>query len=84
MPPQSARSDEPDEAHDVLVHYTQRRDAATGEKRDTWLVFRGLEEPTECATLDAATELARKLAKQHSRRAWLHDATGYPLKPIAK
>lgn len=84
MPTQSSRSEDPDERRDVLVHYTQIRHAAAGEKRATWVVFLGLEKHTECATLDAATELARKLAKQHGRRAWLHDATGYPLKPIAR
>ena len=80
---QSSGSDEPDESRDVLVHYTQIRHAATSEKRDTWMVFLGLEKHVECATLKAATELARTLAKKHGRRAWLHDATGYPLKPIA-
>ena len=49
MPTPSARSDEPDEARDVLVHYTQSRHAATGEKRDTCIVFLGLEQHTECA-----------------------------------
>ncbi len=83
MPTPSARSEEPD-ARDVLVHYTHSRYAATGEKRATWVVFLGLEKHTECATLDAATALARTLARQHGRRAWLHDATGYPLKPIAR
>ncbi len=84
MPPQGARSEDPDERRDVLVHYTQIRHAATGEKRATWVVFLGLEKHTECATLDAATALARTLARQHGRRAWLHDATGYPLKPIGR
>ncbi len=84
MPTQGARSEDPDERRDVLVHYTQIRHAATGEKRATWVVFLGLEKHTECATLDAATALARKLARQHGRRAWLHDATGYPLKPIGR
>ncbi len=83
MPTPSARSDEPDEARDVLVYYTQHRHPATGEQCDTWLVFLGLEQPTECATRNAATELARSLAREHGRRAWLHDATGYPLKPLA-
>ncbi len=83
MPTPSARSEEPDEARDVLVHYTQCRHAATGERRDAWIVFLGLEKHTECATLQAATELARTLAKKHRRRAWLHDATGYPLRPLA-
>ncbi len=64
------------------MHYTRIRHPATGEKRDTWVVFLGLEKPTECATLQAATELAQTLARKHGRRAWLHDATGYPLKPI--
>jgi hypothetical protein len=82
MPTQNSRSEDPDERRDVLVHYTQIRNAATGEKRATWIVFLGLEKHSECATLDAATKLARTLAKQHGRRAWLHDATGYPLKPI--
>jgi hypothetical protein len=57
--------------------------AATREKRDTWVVFLGLEQHTECATLQAATALARTLARQHGRQAWLHDRIGYPLKPIA-
>ncbi len=83
MPTQGSGSDEPDEGRDILVYYTQIRHAATGEKRDTWMVFLGLEKHTECATLDAATELARTLARTHGRWAWLHDATGYPLKPIA-
>ncbi len=83
MPMPSARSEEPDERRDVLVHYTQIRTAATREKQPTWVVFLGVEKHVECATLDAATTLARKLARQHGRRAWLHDATGYPLKPIA-
>ncbi len=83
MPTPSARSEEPDERRDVLVHYAQSRHAATGERRDIWVVFLGLEKHTECATRNAATELARTLARQHGRRAWLHDATGYPLKPIA-
>ncbi len=82
MPTPNARSEEPDERRDVLVHYTQSRHAVTSEKRATWVVFLGLEKHTECATLDAATALARTLARQHGRRAWLHDATGYPLKPI--
>ncbi len=82
MPTQCSRSEEPDERRDVLVHYTQIRNAATGEKRDTWMVFLGLEKHAECATVKAATELARTLARKHGRRAWLHDATGYPLKPI--
>ena len=82
MPTPSARREEPNERRDVLVHYTQSRHAVTDEKRDTWLVFLGLEKHTECATFKAATELARTLAKKHRRRAWLHDATGYPLKPI--
>ncbi len=84
MPTQGARSEDPDERRDVLVHYTQIRTAATGEKRATWVVFLGLQKHTACATLDAATALARTLARQHGRRAWLHDATGYPLKPIAR
>ncbi len=50
MPPQSARSEDPDERRDVLVHYTQIRHAATGEKRHTRIVFLGLEKHTECAT----------------------------------
>ena len=82
MPTPSARSQEPDGALDVLVHYTQSRHAGTGEKRDTWVVFLGLEKHTERATLQAATEVARTLARKHRRGAWLHDATGYPLKPI--
>jgi hypothetical protein len=82
MPTQSAPREEPD-ARDVLVHYTHSRYAATGEKRDTWVMFLGLEEHTECATLQAATALARTLARQHGRPAWLHDTIGYPLKPIA-
>ncbi len=64
------------------MHYTQSRHAGTGEKRDTCVVFLGLEKHTECTTLQAATEIARMLAKKHRRRVWLHDATGYPLKPI--
>ncbi len=83
MPTQSPRSEDPDERHDVLVHYTQIRNAATREKQPPWVVFLGVEKQAECATLDAATVLARTLARQHGRRAWLHDATGYPLKPIA-
>jgi hypothetical protein len=50
MPAQSARSEVPNERRDVLAHYTQIRHAATGEKRDTWLVFLGLEKHAECAT----------------------------------
>ncbi|HXZ44645.1 MAG TPA: hypothetical protein VEH53_07425 [archaeon] len=50
MPRQSTRPEEPDERHEVLVHYMQIRDAATREKRDTWIVFLGLEKHTECAT----------------------------------
>ncbi len=83
MPTPSAQSEEPNERRDVLVHYTQSRHAATSEKRDTWIVFLGLEKHVECATLDAAEAVARKLARQHGCRAWLHDATGYPLQPIA-
>ncbi|HXZ44202.1 MAG TPA: hypothetical protein VEH53_05180 [archaeon] len=64
------------------MYYTQSRHAGTGEKRNTWAVFLGLEKHTECATLQAATEVARTLTKKHRRGAWLHDATGYPLKPI--
>ncbi len=43
MPTQGARSEDPDERRDVLVHYTQIRTAATGEKRATWVVFLGLQ-----------------------------------------
>ncbi len=84
MPTQSSQSEDPDERRDVLVHYTQIRNAATREKQPTWMVFLGVEKHVECATLDAAEAVARKLARQHGRRAWLHDATGYPLKPIAR
>jgi hypothetical protein len=83
MPTQSSRVYEPDERRDVLVHYTRLRDAATGEKRDVWIVILGVEQHAEFATFKAATALARTLAKKHGRRAWLHDATGDPLKPIA-
>jgi len=55
---------------------------ASSEKRDAWMVWLGPEEQTECTTVEEATNLARKLTRQHRRRAWLHDAGGYPLKPI--
>lgn len=83
MPSHSPRREKPDEDRDVIVNYTQVHVAETGEKRDTWGVWLGQEKQTEWTTVEEATEFARKLARKHGRRAWLHDASGYPLKPIA-
>jgi len=81
-PSHRSRVKKPDEDRDVIVHYVQIHNAATGEKRDTWGVFLGLEKQAEFITFKDATAYARQLARKHRRRAWLHDASGYPLKPI--
>jgi len=78
----SSGREPPDEQRDVIVHFIQVRDAATGEKRDTWTVWLALEKQTDCTTVGEAIVLARQLGRKHGRQAWLHDATGYPLKPI--
>lgn len=82
MVSRSSRREKPDEHRDVIVHPMQVLDPTTGGKRNTWMVWLGPEKQTECTTVEEATELARRLARKHSRRAWLHDATGYPLRPI--
>ena len=78
----SSRQEEPDEGRDVVVHYLEVLDVSSREKRHTWTVWLGTEKQTECSTREEATGLARELARKHGRRAWLHDANGYPLKPI--
>lgn len=82
MTPGGSHREEPDESRDVIVHYIEIHYVPGGEKRDTWMVFLGLEKQADCNTLEEAITLARQLAKRHVRRAWLHDTTGYPLKPI--
>jgi len=82
MPSHSSPVEKPDEDRDVIVHYVQVHNAATGEKRDTWGVFLGLAKQAEFTTVEDATEYAPNLARKHGRLAWLHDSTGYPLKPI--
>ena len=82
MPSGNSRREEPDEKRDVIVHYFQIRDTSGRKKGDTWKVFLGLEKEADCNTFEEATTFARQLAKRHGRRAWLHDITGYPLKPI--
>ena len=82
MVPHSSRGQTPDETRDVIVHYIQIIDASTGEKRDTWTVWLGLDKKADCTTLEEATRLARQLAQRHGCPAWLRDKTGYPLKPI--
>ena len=82
MSPQSSAGERPDEKRDVIVHYIQIIDASTGQKRDTWTVWLGLEKQTDCTTLEEATSLALQLAQQHGRPAWLLDETGYPLKSV--
>ena len=77
MPTPSARSEEPNERRDVLVHYTRSRHAATGGKRATWVVFLGLEKHTECATLQAATELAPCAAMHLLAEEILGNAQGH-------
>ena len=82
MPPQSSRAEKPDETRDVIVHYIQIIDASTGEKRDTWTVWLGLDKQADCTTLEEAAHLALQLAKTHDRPAWLLDESGYPLKSV--
>ena len=82
MPSPKSRREGPDEKRDVIVHYVQIHYVPDGEVRDTWTVFLGLEKQADCNTLEEATTVARDLAKRHGRRAWLNDASGYPLKPI--
>jgi hypothetical protein len=82
MPSRKSLREEPDENHDVIVHYFQIVDTSGREVRKTWKVFLGVETQAECNTLEEAITFARQLAKKHGRRAWLHDTTGYPLKLI--
>lgn len=81
-PSHRSRVKKPDEDRDVIVHYIQIRNAETGDTRDTWRVHLGLNKQAEFTTLKDATTYARQLARKHRRRAWLHDESGYPLKPI--
>jgi len=82
MPSQRSRVKKADEDRDVIVHYIQIHEVPTGQKRDTWSVFLGLAKQAEFTTVKDATDFARQLARRHGRRAWMHDATGYPLKRI--
>ena len=82
MRSRSSRREEPDEKHDVIVKYFQILDTSGHEVRKTWKVFLGVETQADCNTLEEAIAFARQLAQRHGRRAWLHDTTGYPLKPI--
>ncbi len=82
MPSRSSRVENPDEDRDVIVNYIQVQYVPTGEKRDTWSVYLGPEKQAEFTTVEDATAFARQLARKHRRRAWLHDTSGYPLKPI--
>jgi len=82
MASRSSRREEPDEESDVIVHYFQILDTSYRQKRETWTVFLGAEIHADYNTLEEATTFARQLAQRHGRRAWLNDATGYPLKPI--
>lgn len=84
MTPCSSRREEPDEEHDVIVHYFQILDTSGRAVRKTWKVFLGVETQADCDTPEEAMALARQLAKTHGRRAWLQDATGYPLKPLGE
>ena len=68
---------QPDEDHDVIVRQVLGRDG-----RDLWTIRLGDEKLGERLTLESAIERARLIALMHSRPAWLHDETGYPLKPI--
>jgi len=81
-PSHRSRVKKPDEDCDVIVNYIQVQYVPTGEKRDTWSVYLGPEKQAEFATFKDAKDFARQLARKHRRRAWLHDTSGYPLKPI--
>ena len=71
----------PDEDYDVIVHcFAQRGSSGTG--LPTWTIWLGEEKQGERVTLESALELARDVAAERSRPAWLLDETGYPLKPI--
>ncbi len=82
MSTSSLRREGPDENRDIIVHYILVHEVPGGLKRDTWTVWLGKDKQVECASLEEATERARRLAREHGRRAWLHDTTGYPLKRI--
>lgn len=82
MAPQRLRGEKPDEKRDIIVHYIQIIDAPTGEKRDTWTVWLGLDKQADCTTLEEAAHLGLQLAKTHDRPAWLLDESGYPLKSV--
>ena len=62
-----------DEDYDVILY----------QCRHTWTVWRAGELLGERDSLQAGLELARVVAAAHRKPAWLLDATGYPLKPIA-
>ena len=78
----SSRREAPDEKHDIIVHYFQILDTSGREVRKTWKVFLGIETQADFDTLEEAIAFACQLAQRLGRRTWLHDATGYPLKPI--
>ena len=62
----------PDEDDDVIVHWYS----------GAWEIRLGDELHGLRFTLTSALERACDVAAVHRRPAWLHDETGYPLKPI--
>ncbi len=62
----------PDEDYDVILY----------ECRGTWAIWLGGDWQGERFTLESALVFAREVAAVHRKPAWLHDETGYPLKPI--
>jgi hypothetical protein len=73
----------PDEDQDVVVHYIRELNLVDRSERDRWLVFKGLQKVDEYPDQGKALALARRLARESGRAAWLLDAGGYPLKWIS-
>ena len=74
----------PDESRDVIVHFAVVTDAQTGQREATWNLFIGGALHDTLLDESAAINTALDRAAEVSRPAWLHDADGYPLKPLTE